>query len=749
MKWPTCQYADLKPECCEVPQLASVVQQIHDQTFDVFAEGIDGDNIDESFLASTGGMKWSWPRSNTGGWDKTKPKMLVSKLGDETGDAFAKPKGDATTGVAKGLQFFVDASNADGRVCVVDKFDEDEKQVISLDIDPANGVEDPSGGLTANYGNLNLLAPNGAVMVAGVDSTDFARKSQAETITESWSFGPGNTGKTYDFSGSTLRVPLVDDHNESNSIYMDSGELKFWDEGAFNVHKIWDDQNMGSGSGLDADLLDGHDTSYFAPATAISGTSNRLAKFASSTTIGDSAVDDDGSTWLSTTRAVRLGSLTSSSSAGGIAQWGVGGARITPGNTTTGDGPFRAAYFNSRGVAILRTFGFSQGIFGMTNDAGNDFDQLILGDNTASFPSFVKNGTVIEVKKGDKSGYADLDAGVLKESGTSLASKYQGLDSDLTAIAALTTTAFGRGLLTETNAASVISTLGLAALYQPLDSDLTAIAALTTTAFGRGLLTEANAASARSTLGLGTMATETAANYQLRSEKLGGGSSYLAINGEPADNKILMYLSSEGASEAALGAGTQTLYWDFSTSAPMLKADFGGGRLDLRRYDDTDYVDFYAKAIYQDGSSLASLYQPLDADLTAIAALTTTAAGRSLLALAPGAADKMPYFTSSSASSTTDLTSVARTLIAQTTQANMRSTGLGLGTMAVETASDYAKLADKGNPNGYAELNGDGYVPTDQLGAGTPDSHTYLNGEFTWKKPIGVMVAMAAGNFLR
>ena len=46
MKWPTCQYADLKPECCEVPPLASVVQQIHDQTFDVFAEGIDGDNID-------------------------------------------------------------------------------------------------------------------------------------------------------------------------------------------------------------------------------------------------------------------------------------------------------------------------------------------------------------------------------------------------------------------------------------------------------------------------------------------------------------------------------------------------------------------------------------------------------------------------------------------------------------------------------------------------------------------------------
>lgn len=40
------------------------------------------------------------------------------------------------------------------------------------------------------------------------------------------------------------------------------------------------------------------------------------------------------------------------------------------------------------------------------------------------------------------------------------------------------------------------------ALYQPLDSDLTAIAALSTTAFGRGLLTETDASTTRTTLGL-------------------------------------------------------------------------------------------------------------------------------------------------------------------------------------------------------------------------------------------------------
>lgn len=43
-----------------------------------------------------------------------------------------------------------------------------------------------------------------------------------------------------------------------------------------------------------------------------------------------------------------------------------------------------------------------------------------------------------------------------------------------------------------------------AVAYQPLDSDLTAIAALTTAAFGRSLLTQADAAAARLALGIST-----------------------------------------------------------------------------------------------------------------------------------------------------------------------------------------------------------------------------------------------------
>jgi hypothetical protein len=85
---------------------------------------------------------------------------------------------------------------------------------------------------------------------------------------------------------------------------------------------------------------------------------------------------------------------------------------------------------------------------------------------------------------------------------------FQPLDADLTALAALPTTAYGRGLLNMANAAALAAEVDSAfltpaegnAAYQPLDVDLTAIAALTTTATGRGLLAIANAAAGRTIL---------------------------------------------------------------------------------------------------------------------------------------------------------------------------------------------------------------------------------------------------------
>lgn len=71
------------------------------------------------------------------------------------------------------------------------------------------------------------------------------------------------------------------------------------------------------------------------------------------------------------------------------------------------------------------------------------------------------------------------------------------------------------------------------------------------------------------------------------------------------------------------------------------------------------------------GLVIGTNVQAFDAELAAIAGLTS-------------AADKGIYFTGAGAAALFDLTSVARTLLAQTTQALMRTTGLGLGTAAVE-----------------------------------------------------------------
>lgn len=129
----------------------------------------------------------------------------------------------------------------------------------------------------------------------------------------------------------------------------------------------------------------------------------------------------------------------------------------------------------------------------------------------------------------DLSGYATIAA---------VAAAYQPLDSDLTAIAALSTTSFGRALLALADAAAARTAIGagtssfdgvFASLSskpttltgygitdaQPLDSDLTAIAALTTTSFGRGLLALADAAALRSSAGVGTMSVKSTYTIQI------------------------------------------------------------------------------------------------------------------------------------------------------------------------------------------------------------------------------------------
>lgn len=78
---------------------------------------------------------------------------------------------------------------------------------------------------------------------------------------------------------------------------------------------------------------------------------------------------------------------------------------------------------------------------------------------------------------------------------------------------------------------SYATTSAVAAAYQPLDSDLTAIAALSTTSFGRSLLTQADAAAARSTLGVTAGVTDHGALTGLADDD---HTQYLLVNGTRA-----------------------------------------------------------------------------------------------------------------------------------------------------------------------------------------------------------------------
>jgi len=85
--------------------------------------------------------------------------------------------------------------------------------------------------------------------------------------------------------------------------------------------------------------------------------------------------------------------------------------------------------------------------------------------------------------------------------------------------------------------------------YQPLDSDLTAIAALTTTSYGRGFLDRADDTAARTYLGLGTMAVEAASTY------LTVAAAAAAYQPLDADLTALAALASTAGMLARTGAG--------------------------------------------------------------------------------------------------------------------------------------------------------------------------------------------------
>jgi len=197
---------------------------------------------------------------------------------------------------------------------------------------------------------------------------------------------------------------------------------------------------------------------------------------------------------------------------------------------------------------------------------------------------------------------------------------WQPLDADLTAIAALATTSFGRSLLTLADAAAARTSIGATsssdlAGYQPLDSDLTAIAALTTTSFGRSLLAMVDGPAVRAAIGAGTVEPADLASYQ----PLDADLTAIAALTTNAFGRGLLPLASAAAVRSYIGAGTSS----FSGSYTALSS--------------------------------------IPASIDAIDGLTP-------------AADRIPYYTGASTGALTALTAFARTLLDDADSATARTT---------------------------------------------------------------------------
>lgn len=98
----------------------------------------------------------------------------------------------------------------------------------------------------------------------------------------------------------------------------------------------------------------------------------------------------------------------------------------------------------------------------------------------------------------------------------------------------------------------------LLAAKQPLDSDLTAIAALTTTTYGRALLTAADAAGAQSLLSLGTLATQSSVTASQISDASTNGRSLLTAANYAA-MKTLLSLNNVENTALSTWAGSTSL----------------------------------------------------------------------------------------------------------------------------------------------------------------------------------------------
>lgn len=188
---------------------------------------------------------------------------------------------------------------------------------------------------------------------------------------------------------------------------------------AYTTYRIWDSGNDGTGSGLDADLLDGHDSSYFATTSALTTLAGTVSAQGGRITTLEGYFTNG-----SANSALRLAG-TSSYTAWGQTYWQNGVPKSISGAMTSVDSINALAYFSSSRVGIgkstpsrkLHVYDSNRLLMRLEAsnsryvDLGVDDDGLnIVTGNTTN--SVWVNGNVI-ISSGD----IDVEDGVMKIGG--------------------------------------------------------------------------------------------------------------------------------------------------------------------------------------------------------------------------------------------------------------------------------------------------------------------------------------------
>lgn len=298
----------------------------------------------------------------------------------------------------------------------------------------------------------------------------------------------------------------------------------------------------------------------------------------------------------------------------------------------------------------------------------------------------------------------------------------------------------GAGAFPLTDIATQAELDALSTVYQPLDSDLTAIAALSTTAFGRTLLTLADAAALRTDAGLGTAATAATTDFDAA--------------------------GAAAAAQAAAESASQPLDSDLTAIAALAPTND-----DIIQRKAGAWTNRTMAQLMADLAALGTTFQPLDSDLTAVAALTTTSFGRSLLTQADAAAlrttaglvigtdvqaydaelaalaglvsaaDSLPYFTGSGTAALTTLSSFIRTLLDDADAATARTT-LGLGSLATASSVTESTISLSDVTTDDVSITKHGFAPK-----APNDATKYLDGTGAWSVPAGGGGASDVGDF--